>query len=93
MRSKNSNTVCYHVVPYGKFSHEMDTKYFTDITHMALFKDGSAEVELDDGVVIYITKHNDHVIYDGKTYGLEDMRRLYMVARNEADLRALDQLS
>jgi hypothetical protein len=71
----------------------MDTKYFTDITHMAIFRDGSAEVELDDGEIIYITRHNDHVIYDGKTYRLEDMRRLYMVTRNEADLRALDQLS
>ena len=60
---------------------------------MAIFRDGSAEVELDDGMVIYITKRNDHVIYDGKTYTREDMRRLYMVFRNEADLRALDQLS
>lgn len=60
---------------------------------MALFRDGSAEVELDDGEIIYITRHNDHVIYDGKTYTLEDMRRLYMVTRNEADLRVLDQLS
>lgn len=80
-------------MPYGKFSHAMDTKYFTDITHMAIFRDGSAEVELDDSEIIYITRHNDHVIYDGKTYTLEDMRRLYMVTRNEADLRALDQLS
>lgn len=93
MRSKNSNTICYHAVPYGHYCHRMNTKYFTDITHMALFRDGSASIELDDGPVIYITVHGDHVIYDGKTYTREDMRRLYMVFRNEADLRALDQLS
>lgn len=80
-------------MPYEHFSHEMDTKYFTDITYMALLSDGSTQVELDGDVVIYITRHNDHVIYDGKTYTREDMRRLYMVAHNEADLRALDQLS
>jgi len=75
------------------FSFGMDTKFFTDITHMTLFDDNTAMVELDGDTTIYLTKRNDHVIYDGKTYTLEDMHRLYMVVRNEADLRALDQLS